>query len=296
MKNLIVGPNAITALVAGNLADIFTAENCYIVYKSDGTYQSWQPNRELNAISTIEIGSGYLAIMKETLDVTGTFCDGGSITAGIYNLSGHDVRVDSTISGVTVTTGNLANGAFYPGSTLPGNTDTMRLHAKVAAMYGVFETDSNTATVIDDITSLEIDDQIGSFAASSFQENDVYLVVSTPTQSPPAIKRLFLSSNVNETIYCGYHNSSGSTIGQVEIPGNNSNSPNLVTVEAGDIPEGAVSMVFEGDSNTAYSLVQFYTNNGTTFEADQNLIAPSQADLTNLQFGDITIFVYKNGL
>lgn len=72
MKTLVVGANAITAKTTSDLSDIFTADNCVVVYLTDsgGNYKSWKPSAELNAITQLVANSGYIVIMKETLDVS----------------------------------------------------------------------------------------------------------------------------------------------------------------------------------------------------------------------------------
>ena len=76
MKNLKVGPNACTSLVAQAIGDTFTADNCLIVYQADGQYKSWVPGRDINAFVNLEVGLGYIAIMKQVTDVTDVFSDG----------------------------------------------------------------------------------------------------------------------------------------------------------------------------------------------------------------------------
>lgn len=76
MKTLLTGPNAITSLVAVNADTIFTTDNCVIIYEANGAYRSWVPGRDLNAFSAFEVGIGYIAIMKQETDVTGSFSDG----------------------------------------------------------------------------------------------------------------------------------------------------------------------------------------------------------------------------
>lgn len=73
MKTLAIGPNAITGQSSANLSDIFTAENCHVVFGADGNYKSWQPGRTINSIYTIEPNKGYIAIMKAVTDVSGYF-------------------------------------------------------------------------------------------------------------------------------------------------------------------------------------------------------------------------------
>lgn len=73
MKTLIVGPNAITAKTSSNLADIFNAGNCNVVYSADGNYQSWKPGRALNAFDQLTPDKGYIAVMVQTLDVSDDF-------------------------------------------------------------------------------------------------------------------------------------------------------------------------------------------------------------------------------
>jgi hypothetical protein len=148
MKTFIAGPNAGTALQAANLADIFTADNCVMVYEADGQYKSWVPGRELNAITTIAIGTGYIAIMKAELDVSAYFSDGTAGTVGalsaVYNATPNQLTAVTTIGGDAVTT-TMVNGDYIAGSVLLGDADTIELKATVASTYGVWVTGTNVS-------------------------------------------------------------------------------------------------------------------------------------------------------
>ncbi len=72
-KVLPIGPNAVTSHINSACADHFTTDNCAIIYEASGQYKSWQPGRPINAFSNLVEGTGYIAVMKETLDVTNIF-------------------------------------------------------------------------------------------------------------------------------------------------------------------------------------------------------------------------------
>lgn len=97
-KSLVVGPNSVTAKVDANLADIFTVDNCLIIYLADGLYKSWQPGRDLNAITALVSNNGYIAIMKQTLDVDELLdvTDQLGQTLGILNNSQETFTMVST--------------------------------------------------------------------------------------------------------------------------------------------------------------------------------------------------------
>lgn len=75
-NNIKVGPNSLVALQdipTDSMLSLMPATKVSIVYKADGSYQSWVPGRPINAFNSIEMGKGYILIAKQEMDLSPFF-------------------------------------------------------------------------------------------------------------------------------------------------------------------------------------------------------------------------------
>lgn len=74
MNNIQVGANSRTAIVSADISTIgLTTDDIIIIFEAEGNYKSWAPGRDLNAITMIIEGNGYLISSKKALDLTAFF-------------------------------------------------------------------------------------------------------------------------------------------------------------------------------------------------------------------------------
>jgi hypothetical protein len=186
-KTLLIGPNAVTALVSQAASEIFTSENCAVVFNADGTYRSWQPNRVINSFTDLEVGAGYIAIMKDTLDVTGVFSEGipGIAQAGVYNLSQYDLTLFDLGSSDTST---LASGDFLPQPD--GDAYNFEVKAVTAGIYGVIHVPTNPQNVVyweggGNFAHVGATSQFFSFNAASFNQKSIYIILDVHDSALP---------------------------------------------------------------------------------------------------------------
>jgi hypothetical protein len=83
------GPYALVAKKDADLTtlDLFTVDNCSIIYQTEGQYKSWKPGRLLNGFSTLEKDKGYIVIAKQTVDVSEYFDPESGTLEAFYQIS-----------------------------------------------------------------------------------------------------------------------------------------------------------------------------------------------------------------
>ena len=143
MKQVVKGPNAVTAIQNTALSTIFNAENCAIVYDANGNYKSWVPGRDINSFTNIEVGKGYIPIMLSNtpIDVSAYFSDGlptggGGFAQGLYinSILSEDLTIsfynhtdEETVIGDAITLSGGGNPIFIALADFPVGADRVRL-------------------------------------------------------------------------------------------------------------------------------------------------------------------------
>jgi hypothetical protein len=194
MITLKVGPNAIVAKAVVAFSSLFNTTNCIIIFQCDGNYESWTPGNSLNAVTSTVAGKGYLAIMKQTLDVSADFFSlsdlGGEPTLNFVNNSAtsylHLATCDVT-GDPNITFGGAPMGGFnkYDKSLLTDND-------QLAANYIVIVDDSNYGELKDFVITV--------ISTNSGEKTGTINTYSTTGDNGPGnhIDHAFILSALNE--------------------------------------------------------------------------------------------------
>lgn len=122
MPNLLVGPQAVTAKAVANLADLFTVDNCLIIYEANGSFRSYVPGRDLNAFTETVDQRGYIVYMKtggvDASAVFDTYTNGfeaGLLSGAVKSLViGNNTGADIHIQYRTNTHANIGAAITIP--------------------------------------------------------------------------------------------------------------------------------------------------------------------------------------